>query len=187
MSALRSGYGSTTLRSLQCYLNESRISDKNFCPRAKASATQFLRVLCGLRVRFVATFVAHFVGPHFCFLPSPGRLSRLVTLCHGSCHGLKITKPLQPLICHGVTARFTPSAIPLASFQHFSFFRAAARPVRLGTGGGTGATSISPNVYRPWYDGTAPAPLGPPPAVKALSPEIPEIPSSAASPKQELS
>ena len=31
-----------------------------------------------------------------------------------------------------------------------------------GTETGTGAASISPNVYRPGYDGTPPAPLGPP-------------------------
>jgi hypothetical protein len=39
---------------------------------------------------------------------------------------------------------------------------APVRLVRPGTGNGTGATSISPNFYRPWYDGTAPAPQGPP-------------------------
>ena len=42
------------------------------------------------------------------------------------------------------------------------------RPVRAGTGAGTGATSISLNDFRPWYDGTAPAPRGPPPCSQQL-------------------
>src|SRR6266446_1707282 len=40
------------------------------------------------------------------------------------------------------------------------------RLVRRGTEGGTGATSKTPNVHRPWYGGTAPAPHGSPPSAR---------------------
>ena len=49
-----------------------------------------------------------------------------------------------------------PASLPRLSSERRPKPAQTVRLVRPGTGAGTGATSKTPNVYRPWYGGTAP-------------------------------
>jgi hypothetical protein len=95
-------------------------------------------------------------------------LRRLLCLLSIACVGGSPTSPVR-----GRTSKAFKNflKVPKAFFRRHSqpstpqLSTLPVRPVRPGTETGTGATSTSPNVYRPGHDGTPPAPQGPPPCV----------------------